>query len=240
MIQHLERGAVGERTARAFFSGRRVTGEPPRAGHRDASVSFQSGPGQQLVRSYRSSWAAAHPEWLHCCLRRHGEGTRSRHDRTTRYVASGDIRDHRGQNCTAILAVDAHDDFRHRLYETALRRSVSTEISSSFSAGRRYVYLSGISLGTVIATFSRSAQQAQLTSFFVNPLLTTASGAVTPAEAVPHWLQPLVWINPIRHFSVIARSNMIKGTGFAGLWSNFLVLGVFTLIAGGAQRLAVS
>jgi ABC-2 type transport system permease protein len=61
-------------------------------------------------------------------------------------------------------------------------------------------------------------------------LLTTASGAVTPAEAVPHWLQPLVWINPIRHFSVIARSNMIKGTGFAGLWSNFLVLGVFTLI----------
>jgi ABC-2 type transport system permease protein len=82
----------------------------------------------------------------------------------------------------------------------------------------------------VIATFSRSAQQAQQTSFFVNPLLTTASGAVTPAEAVPHWLQPLVWVNPIRHFSVIARSNMIKGTGFAGLWFNFLILGVFTLI----------
>ena len=90
--------------------------------------------------------------------------------------------------------------------------------------------LSGIALGTVIATFSKSAQQAQLTSFFVNPLLTTASGAVTPAEAVPHWLQPLVWINPIRHFSVIARSNMIKGTGFAGLWMDFLILGVFTLI----------
>jgi ABC-2 type transport system permease protein len=90
--------------------------------------------------------------------------------------------------------------------------------------------LSGIALGTVIATFSKSAQQAQLTSFFVNPLLTTASGAVTPAEAVPHWLQPLVWINPIRHFSVIARSNMIKGTGFAGLWMDFLILGAFTLI----------
>ncbi len=96
--------------------------------------------------------------------------------------------------------------------------------------GASLCILSGISLGTVIATFSRSAQQAQLTSFFVNPLLTTASGAVTPAEAVPHWLQPLVWINPIRHFSVIARSNMIKGTGFAGLWEDFLILGVFTLI----------
>jgi ABC-2 type transport system permease protein len=90
--------------------------------------------------------------------------------------------------------------------------------------------LSGIALGTVIATFSKSAQQAQLTSFFVNPLLTTASGAVTPAEAVPHWLQPLVFVNPIRHFSVIARSNMIKGTGFAALWLDFLMLGVFTLM----------
>lgn len=96
--------------------------------------------------------------------------------------------------------------------------------------GASLCILSGIALGTVIATFSKSAQQAQLTSFFVNPLLTTASGAVTPAEAVPHWLQPLVFINPIRHFSVIARSNMIKGTGFAALWPDFLMLGLFTLM----------
>jgi ABC-2 type transport system permease protein len=97
-------------------------------------------------------------------------------------------------------------------------------------SGAALCILSGIALGTVIATFSRSAQQAQLTSFFVNPLLTTASGAVTPAEAVPDWLQPLVRINPIRHFSVIARSNMIKGTGFGSLWFNFFVLGLFTLV----------
>ena len=96
--------------------------------------------------------------------------------------------------------------------------------------GASLCILSGIALVTVIATFSRSAQQAQLTSFFVNPLLTKASGAVTPAEAVPQWLQPLVWVNPIRHFSVIARSNMIKGTGFTPLWPNFLVLGLFTLM----------
>jgi hypothetical protein len=50
-----------------------------------------------------------------------------------------------------------------------------------------------------------------------------------------------VWINPIRDFSVIALSNMIKGTGFAGLWADFLILGVFTLIlvcsaSGGSAR----
>lgn len=96
--------------------------------------------------------------------------------------------------------------------------------------GSALCVLSGIGVGTVIATFTHSAYQAQLTSFFVNPLLTTAAGAITPAEAIPNWLQPLVKINPIRHFSVIARSSMIKGSGFETLWPNFLVLGVFTLI----------
>jgi len=96
--------------------------------------------------------------------------------------------------------------------------------------GSALCVLSGIGVGTVIATFTHSAYQAQLTSFFVNPLLTTAAGAITPAEAIPNWLQPLVKINPIRHFSVIARSSMIKGSGMETLWPNFLVLGVFTVI----------
>ena len=37
-------------------------------------------------------------------------------------------------------------------------------------------------------------------------------------------------INPIRHFSVIARSSMIKGSGMETLWPNFLVLAIFTFI----------
>lgn len=97
-------------------------------------------------------------------------------------------------------------------------------------AGAALCILSGIGIGTVLATFSSSAFQAQLTSFFVNPLLTTASGAMTPAEAIPNWLQPLVRINPIRHFSVIARSSMIKGSGLETLWPNFLMLSIFTFI----------
>jgi ABC-2 type transport system permease protein len=39
-----------------------------------------------------------------------------------------------------------------------------------------------------------------------------------------------VKINPIRHFSMIARSSMIKGSGFDTLWPDFLVLGIFTFI----------
>jgi ABC-2 type transport system permease protein len=89
--------------------------------------------------------------------------------------------------------------------------------------------LSGISLGTVIATFSKSAQQAQLTSFFVNPPLTSLSGALNPVEAMPRWLQPLTVFNPIHHFATIVRGSMLKGSGIDTLWPNFLGLFLFTL-----------
>ena len=97
-------------------------------------------------------------------------------------------------------------------------------------AGGSLCVLSGISLGTVIATFSKSAQQAQLTSFFVNPPLTSLSGALNPVEAMPHWLRPLTVLNPIHHFAMIARSSMLKGSGLDTLWPNFLALFIFTLV----------
>jgi ABC-2 type transport system permease protein len=90
--------------------------------------------------------------------------------------------------------------------------------------------LSGISIGTVIATFSKSAQQAQLTSFFVNPPLSSLSGALNPVEAMPKWLQPLTVLNPVHHFAAIVRGTMLKGGGFMDVWPNFLGLFLFTLV----------
>jgi ABC-2 type transport system permease protein len=90
--------------------------------------------------------------------------------------------------------------------------------------------LSGISIGAVIATLSKSAQQALLTSFFINPPLSTLSGAFNPVEAMPRWLQPLTVINPIHHFASIARAILLKGSGLADLWPNFLGLLVITFV----------
>ena len=90
--------------------------------------------------------------------------------------------------------------------------------------------LSGISIGTVIATFSKSAQQAQLTSFFINPPLSSLSGALNPIEAMPKWMQPLTVLNPIHHFATIVRGSTLKGSGFMDLWPNFLGLLIFTLV----------
>ena len=90
--------------------------------------------------------------------------------------------------------------------------------------------LCGIGLGTFIATFTKSARQAQLTLFFVNPPLTSLSGAFTPVEAMPKWLQPIAQFNPIQHFGQISRGAMLKGSGIDTLWPNFLALLAFTIV----------
>src|SRR5712691_8121669 len=58
-------------------------------------------------------------------------------------------------------------------------------------AGAALCLLGGIAIGTFLATFTRSAYQTQLASFFINPPLAFLSGAVTPVEAMPAWLQPV-------------------------------------------------
>jgi ABC-2 type transport system permease protein len=90
--------------------------------------------------------------------------------------------------------------------------------------------LTGIGIGTAIATFSKSAQQALLTGFFINPPLVSLSGALNPVEAMPKWLQPLTIINPIHHFASIARGSMLKGSGLDALWPNFLGLTIITIV----------
>ncbi len=97
-------------------------------------------------------------------------------------------------------------------------------------SGAALCVLGGIGIGTFIATFTKSAQQAQLMSFFVNPPLASLSGALTPVEAMPHWMQPLTVLNPIRHFGLITRGALLKGSGMAELWPNFLALFLFTLV----------
>ena len=95
--------------------------------------------------------------------------------------------------------------------------------------------LSGIGIGTIVATFTRSQQQAQLLSFFVNPPLSMLSGATTPIEAMPQWMQPLTNLNPVKHFAVLARGVMLKGVGLEVLYPNFLALVAFTVILVGVS-----
>jgi ABC-2 type transport system permease protein len=96
--------------------------------------------------------------------------------------------------------------------------------------GAALCVLCGIGIGTFVATYTKSAQQAQLMAFFVNPPLASLSGALTPVEAMPHWLQPVTWFNPIRHFGIITRGALLKDSGIDTLWPNVLALVAFTVV----------
>jgi ABC-2 type transport system permease protein len=67
-------------------------------------------------------------------------------------------------------------------------------------------------------------------AFFVNPPLAVLSGALTPVEAMPAWMQPITWLNPIRHFGIITRATLLKGSGMDVLWPHFLALIAFTVV----------
>jgi ABC-2 type transport system permease protein len=90
--------------------------------------------------------------------------------------------------------------------------------------------LCGIGIGTAVATVTKSAQQAQLAIFFLNPPLISLSGALMPAEAMPFWMRPFTAINPVYHYGVIARATLIKGSGLIDLWPNVLALLVFAVL----------
>jgi ABC-2 type transport system permease protein len=98
-----------------------------------------------------------------------------------------------------------------------------------FASGSLCV-LAGIGIGTFLATFSKSQQQAQLMAFFVNPPLSMLSGATTPVEAMPEWMQPLTLLNPISHFSTIARGVLLKGAGVEIIWPHLLALVGFAIL----------
>jgi len=95
--------------------------------------------------------------------------------------------------------------------------------------------LSGIGIGTIIATFTKSQQQAQLLGFFVTPPLSMLSGATTPIEAIPHWMQPLTWLNPVRHFASLARGVMLKGVGIDVVYPYLLALIAFSVVLMGVS-----
>lgn len=87
----------------------------------------------------------------------------------------------------------------------------------------------GISIGIMIATYAKSEQQAQLTTFFINPPLVLLSGANSPIAAMPTWLQWITYLDPMRYYIEVCRGVLLKGGGLQTLWPQILILFVFAI-----------
>jgi ABC-2 type transport system permease protein len=96
-----------------------------------------------------------------------------------------------------------------------------------------FLYLfSTLGIGILIATLSKSQQQAMLGALaFMLPTM-MLSGFMSPIASMPGWLQAVTWVIPMRHFIEILRGCLLKAATFADLMPQMialLILGVSIL-----------
>jgi ABC-2 type transport system permease protein len=93
-----------------------------------------------------------------------------------------------------------------------------------------------VGFGLLISSISNTQQQAFLGVFtFMMPAI-LLSGFVSPIENMPGWLQPITWIDPLRHFVVIAKGIYLKDLDAANVLQNLWPL---VLISVGTSTLAL-
>jgi drug efflux transport system permease protein len=90
--------------------------------------------------------------------------------------------------------------------------------------------LAGIGIGVMLATISKSQQQAQLLTFFVNPPITLLSGATSPLDNMPEFFQKLSYLDPLRYLVTIVRGVTLKNAPWSALWPNLAALAFFAIV----------
>jgi ABC-2 type transport system permease protein len=99
-----------------------------------------------------------------------------------------------------------------------------------FGIAGAFAALAGIGIGVMIATISKSQQQAQLLTFFVNPPITLLSGATSPLDNMPEFFQKLSYLNPLRYLVTIVRGVTLKDAPWSALWPNLAALAFFAIV----------
>lgn len=84
--------------------------------------------------------------------------------------------------------------------------------------------LSTVGAGLLVATFARTQQQAFMGGFFFMIPAILLSGNMTPVIAMPTWMRPITYVNPLRWYIEILRANLLEGSSFGELWVHALAL----------------
>lgn len=93
------------------------------------------------------------------------------------------------------------------------------------------VYLLALlGIGLLISTFAESQQQAMFISFFFMLVFILMSGLYTSIDGMPHWAQIITKCNPVSYFIEVMRMIVMKGSGFAEIAPNFIVMGIMAIL----------
>jgi ABC-2 type transport system permease protein len=89
--------------------------------------------------------------------------------------------------------------------------------------------LTGIGLGLLISTVSKTQQEAFMSMFIFFLPMMLLSGMMFPVENMPEALKFVAELNPIRHFLVVVRGVFLRGAGWSVLAPRIGVLLVMGL-----------
>jgi ABC-2 type transport system permease protein len=106
-----------------------------------------------------------------------------------------------------------------RAFDVPLRGSLPL-----FLALTTLFLISAIGLGVLIASVTKTLQQALLTSVFGLIPILFLSGTLAPVESMPRILQTVSLASPLRHYMEIILGVFLKGAGIAELWPQALAL----------------
>jgi ABC-2 type transport system permease protein len=101
-----------------------------------------------------------------------------------------------------------------------------------FAAAGVYLVVA-LGIGLWVSTLVETQQQAMFVAFFILMIYLLMSGLFTPVDSMPHWVQLLSELNPVRHFVMIVRASLIKGAGLAEVARPLGILGVFAVVVMG-------
>ncbi len=94
--------------------------------------------------------------------------------------------------------------------------------------------MSLIGIALLIAALCTTQQQGFIGGFcFIMPAI-LLSGYLAPVENMPVWLQNLTWVNPIRHFTSIAKEIYLKDASLNLVWRSLWPLMVIAAASGSA------
>jgi len=87
-----------------------------------------------------------------------------------------------------------------------------------------------LGVGMFISTLCQTQQQAMFFAWFFSIFAIMTSGFFTPIDNMPHAVQYITYLNPLRYFMIIVRGIMMKGSGVDALYREILAMVVFSTV----------
>ena len=118
------------------------------------------------------------------------------------------------------------------LFDVPLRGNVFVIFISTVS------YLTAtLGIGLLVSTVSKTQQQALMGGFFVILPAILLSGFMTPIEAMPDWVQPVTYVNPMRYFVEILRSVLLRGATLTDVAEPLALMSLLAVLVMGTATL---